>query len=160
MSQNLNTNSGWEFPIPEAGEVDSVKRYKDIIEVIDDALLSKNHKAQLESHGLEQEGMEYDEYAQKYVTDLHYHMTPSSVPNADHATDADHATNADHATTASKLDPGAEINGHLFTGEHAITIQTNDIPDAHRVFWGTVTPENYSFPSVLRNGDLYVMYTA
>lgn len=160
MSQNLNTNSGWVFPIPEAGEVDSVERYTNIMAAIDDAILSANHKAQLESHGLQQTGMEYDSRAEKYVTTLHYHPTPNSVPNADHATDADHATNADHATTASKLNPGANINGHLFTGESDITVDIGDIPHGSRIYYGTVAPESFGgFDPNLRNGDVYVRYT-
>lgn len=155
------TVGNWNLPVPESGEVDSVQRYNSFALAVDSALISENNKLQLESAGQNQGGTTYDSYSEKYVTNLHYHPTPTSVPNADHADSADYATEAGSATTASKLDPGANINGHLFTGESDITIQTNDIPDAHRVFWGTTTPDNYGgFPAVLRNGDLYVMYTA
>ena len=158
---SITSNTNWGFTVPEAGEVDSVQNYANIIEEIDNALISPNNKLQLESEGVDQGGTTYDSYSQKYVTTLHYHPTPTSVPEADHATSADYATTAGSATTATKLDPGANINGHLFTGESDITIQTNDIPDAHRVFYGTVAPEDFlGFPNVLRNGDLYVRYTA
>lgn len=170
MSYKLETTN-WKFTVPQAGEVDSVENFAKNIQEIDDALIDPGVKAQLMSRGeaqpiVGQDGefrddtFHYDEYTGKFVTETHAHPTPDSVPNADHADEADHAFEADHAKIASRLEPGAHINGYLFDGTQDITLKTDDIPDANRVFYGTVKPAQFGgFPKVLRNGDLYVEYT-
>lgn len=170
MSYKLESTN-WKFTVPQAGEVDSVETVAAMMGEIDNAILDPGEKAQItsrgeaqdlvsESGGFPDDSFVFDEYTQKWVTQMHSHPTPPSVPSADHADNADHADEADHADRASRLDPGASINGHHFDGTEDITLKISDIPDSSRVFYGTVKPDKYGgFPKQLRNGDLYVEYT-
>lgn len=165
-------STAWKFTTPQQGEVDSAQSVTEMLEEVDAALLDPGKKGQLTSSGSEMSivtdtssefydpGFVYDAYQGKWVTSLHNHPTPKSVPQADHADEADHAKEADHADVASSLSPGGTINSHKFTGVERVVVKTNDIPDATRTFYGTQDPSNYGgFPSKLRNGDIYVKVT-
>lgn len=165
-------DTSWKFTTPQEGEVDSAEKVAEMLTEIDAALLDPGKKAQLTSQGADQSTVTdqssefydpsfvYDSYKGKYVTSLHEHPTPESVPNADHAEEADHAAEADRADSAGALSPGGTINGHTFTGVEDVVVKNDDIPDSVRVFYGTQDPSDFGgFPSVLRNGDLYVKIT-
>lgn len=171
MAYKIESTS-WKFTTPQQGEVDSAESVTEMLEEIDSALLDPGKKGQLISVGADvsivtSESSEfydpsfvYDAYKGKWVTSLHEHPTPKSVPQADHADEADHAKKADHADVASSLSPGGTINGHSFTGVEDVVVMTDDIPDATRTFYGTQDPASYGgFPTKLRNGDIYVKYT-
>lgn len=175
-------NTKWRFTVPQAGEVDSAETVTSMLEEVDAALLGPMRKAELISHGAainptpfpdggdstysssrddywtEQEGFDV------YVTRSHYHPTQSKVPYAENAGHADEADHAQLADAASKLSPGILLNGKLLTGEGAsagepqvANIMLDDIPNATRVFWGTLEPsENPSLPTELRRGDIYI----
>lgn len=167
MSYKLSTTN-WKFTAPQEGEVDSAENKVKSLQEIDDALITPINKALLESAGKKVSGASsgacyYDSYKKCYVITLHEHPIPPHVPEADHATEADHAKNADDALRAGKLDPGANINTHLFDGTKDITIGENvdmeDIPGARRQFYGKVEPSSYTgFPKKLRDGDFYCKY--
>lgn len=162
------SDTNWKFTAPQAGEVDSAENKAATLKEIDEAIISPDERAQLTGKGeqsskITDQTYKLDSYLTKqrnkntYVTEKHFHPTPTSVPKADKATEADHAKKADSATSASKLNPGKKINGHLFDGTKDITIKRDDIPDVNRVFYGTADPSKYSgFPKTLRNGDIYV----
>lgn len=165
-------STAWKFTAPQQGEVDSAESVTEMLTEIDAALLDPGKKGQLTSVGAEvsivtdkssefyDPTFVYDAYKEKWVTSLHEHPTPKSVPKADHADEADHAKEADHADVASSLSPGGTINTHRFTGVENVMVMTDDIPDATRTFYGTQDPADYGgFPTKLRNGDIYVKYT-
>lgn len=165
-------STAWRFTTPQNGEVDSAENVTKMLKEIDDAVLDPGKKAQLTSVGatvgiVTDKSSEFydpsfvrDAYKDKWVTALHEHPTPRSVPQADHADEADHAKEADYAKKASVIDPGGTINMHRFTGVEDVVVRTDDIPDATRTFYGTQKPADYGgFPRKLRNGDIYVQIT-
>ena len=116
----------WKFTAPQEGEVDSAEKKADTLREIDQAIPHPGILAQLTSRGVSplvpdvsdpnnlyydeefaktlDETWFYDEYQDKWVTTVHYHPTPDSVPHADHSTESDHAKEADHSDVASRLD--------------------------------------------------------
>ena len=158
----------WQFTSPVEGEVDSVEKKQQTLKEIDAALITPDNRKILESGGksvidssgglltVEDSYLKSQGVEDCFVTEIHKHPTPQSVPQADHATEAD------HAERAIKLTPGANINGHFFDGTSDVTIGGNfemdDVPGARRQFWGKSEPSQYGgFPKDLRDGDIYVM---
>lgn len=165
-------DTNWKFTAPQEGEIDSAESVADMLKEVDNAVLSPGEKAQLTSRGNDAEEASspssefydatfvYDDYKKKYVTSLHEHPTPASVPEADHAKEADHSKEADLSEKAKALTPGAKIQGHLFDGTQDITLHPSDFPDMHKVYFGTVEPDKFQgFDRELINGDIYVMYS-
>jgi hypothetical protein len=127
----------WKFTIPSEGEVDSVETYQAHVREVDAALIDQDSKKQLLSRGTRSGKVVIDAYqtAQAgkdvYVTELHKHPTPTSVPQADHADEADHALEADHAKEADhaieasqavKLKTARKISDIWFDGTKDIVI--------------------------------------
>lgn len=174
IPQGVASADQYNITIREEGQVDSIQSVKTMLDGLGGALIPKGDKDALISAGTNSGNVELDpnypspsaaeqvEYGEnpsrKYVTTAHYHPTSMWVKNAVHASGATTAGRADVATSADKLAPGANINGHLFTGEagHDITITAHDIERVPKVYWGTTEPNQYTGFSDLRNGDLYV----
>ena len=164
----------YAITLRDEGQIDSVQSVKTMLDDIVEALFLKRDKQALESAGANSGNVSLDPNypspsadeqtaygenpSRKYVTTLHYHPTPVWVNNAVHASGATLADRAESAAAADKLEPGANINGHLFTGEdgHDITLTAHDIDRVPKVYWGTVDPGEYTGFSDLRDGDLYV----
>lgn len=164
MAYESGTN--WGFTVPQAGETDSSEAFLLHVSEVDEAILTPAERAQLTSRGQQSDvaGSSYvrDEYQSElaggdvFVTSLHAHPTPERVPYADVAGSANATGTADKANSASKLEPGANINGHLFTGESDVTISASDIPGINRVYWGKVEPSQYTGFGDLTPGDIYI----
>ena len=167
----IDQDTAYRFTVPQQGEVDSAESVKEMVEEIDAALIDPGKKAQLESRGesvsfvsssaseWHDPGFVLDPYANKWVTNLHSHPTPSAVPYADAAGSTLTSDTAESCTTAKQLSPGFNINGHQTDGKTDVTVSIADIPDAQRVFYGTVDPARFSFPVPPKVGDIYVRYT-
>lgn len=156
IPQSAAASDKYDITIKEEGQVDSIQSVKTMLDGIGDALILKRDKAELISRGAQAGNNTYDNYQGAYVTSLHSHPTPESVPYADEAGHAATATRADSAAEADKLAPGCKINGHDFTGAEDIVITAHDIERVPKVYWGTVEPSQYSGFVDLQNGDLYV----
>ena len=172
-----DTGTAWGFTVPQEGETDSAERVRDRVREVDAAIPTPDQRAQLTSRGRASDDVSdatyrRDEYlsaregADVYVTSLHRHPSPDSVPKADSADRATSADRAGAADVASRLSPGFRVNGHLTDGNTDsqgggdVEISLGDIADATRVFWGTYDSPS-SDPSVpraasLRRGDLYI----
>ena len=153
----------WKFTVPQAGEVDSSEGMTRMLGEIDAALLTPDERDQLTDQGQgNAEGSTRDDYLSElaghdvYVTGLHVHSSSIPVQHAQSAQEAEHATEADSAKVAQRLQPGASINGHLFTGASDVTISASDIPGVNKVYWGTVEPSQYTGFGPLTPGDLYI----
>lgn len=165
-----DANTKWTFTVPEEGEVDMAQAVTEMLEEIDNALLTPDNKAQLISKATTNVAITDTTYVldsyqtalagkDTYVTSLHTHPTPKRVPLADKATEADHAAVADLAHKAEALKPGGTINDYKFTGVEDIDLGIDDIKDAPRTYCGTVEPSLYTgFPTTIIEKSLYVMY--
>lgn len=151
-TQTYNT---WDVSVPEVGEVDSIESLEAMLDDILSASFTQNEKTQLKGAGVQGGGAAYDAYQGKYVTGLHYHPTPDSVPYADNAGHADEAGHADKADEATKLATARTINGHPFDGTANITIDAHDIGRVPKVYWGKEEPTS-AVASDLQDGDLYI----
>lgn len=172
-----DAGTAWRFTVPQEGETDSAERVRDRVREVDAAIPTPDQKAQLTSRGKADASVSDPTYARDqylsaaegedvYVTSLHRHPTPDSVPNADRAKSSDRSDESGKADVATRLSPGFRINGHLTDGNSDaqgggdVDITVDDIPDAARVFWGRYESPS-SDPSVpkesgLRAGDLYI----
>ena len=157
-----DADTRWGFTVPQEGEADSAEAYRRHVLEVDAALMSPSEKAQLTSGGRASDaagdGYAVDEYlssregADVWVTSLHRHAAPKSVPHAD---SADSATSADSAKSAGRLSPGFSINGAHTDGTGAVEITADDVDGCPRVFWGTSSDPS-SVVKAPRRGDLYV----
>lgn len=134
-----DANTLWRFTVPQAGEVDSTQAVTEMLEEVDDALISPMAKAELTSNGAALNPSNYTDGSTSkyssvvdgywssqegrniYVTRRHYHPTPDRVPNADSADSATRADSADYATNAyhaSNADSATSAN-HATTADSA-----------------------------------------